>query len=98
MEENILVTTEQLIQKKQELSNLIEKAEGTFLEAAEAAELLECHLYGSPASILKRKFSAKRKEGERVFRDFKAHLNKLEEIALVYDRAERKNHGLLKTD
>lgn len=96
MKESILVTTEYLTQKEEEWKALLEKAEKTFLEVAGSAELLKTVFYGKPVLALEKKLLAQGKGGERAFGMLINHVCRLGDIALVYDKAERRNRDFFK--
>lgn len=98
MPEKILVTTEQLIQRKEEYMELLKEIEKAFLQAAQTMDILERCFCGRPVTDLKRKFLIQEKAGENALKDFKDYVEGLEEIALVYKKTERGNRDLVKTD
>lgn len=98
MEKELLVTTEFLVQKEEEWKDIAAKAEKIFCEAAEGIMALKTVFLGKPVLALKEEFLAEKEEGKNDFKKLSRHLDKLEVIAFVYDKAERENRGFIKTN
>ena len=91
MAEKIVVTSQYLREKQQEWITLLGRAQENLLEAAMDTERLRQHFWGNPARRLQGEFISLGKEGMEAFGRMKTHLRKLEEIASVYEDAERRN-------
>lgn len=91
MAEKILVTTEYIRKKKDEWKGLLKQARTAFLEAADSAEILEEYFCGKPVRTLKQEMKAEVQEGAVAFNILMSHIEKLEDMALVYEEAERSN-------
>ena len=98
MENEVIVTTEFLLQKEEEWKEIAAKAEQIFCEAAESIERLEQIFYGKPVLALKAEFLARKEKGRMDFEALSRHLEKLEVIAFIYDKVERENRGFIKTN
>lgn len=98
MEKELLVTTEVLLQKKEEWKEIAAKAEKLFCEAAGSVETLEQVFCGKPVLALKADFLTRKENGREEFDALLHHLEKLEVIAFVYDKVERENRGFIKTN
>lgn len=98
MENEVLVTTEFLLQKEEEWKKIATKAEQIFCEAAESIDMLEQIFCGRPVLALKAEFLDRKEKGKMDFETLSRHLEKLEVIAFVYDKVERENRGFIKTN
>lgn len=98
MENEVLVTTEFLLQKEEEWKEIATKAEQIFCEAAESIEMLEQIFCGRPVLALKAEFLDRKEKGRMDFEALSRHLGKLEVIAFIYDKVERENRGFIKAN
>ncbi len=95
MGNRIRVTTEGMIQKKEEWEVLLKKEEKIFGEMEEGIKELEPIFAGKPVTMQKKRFMAQSEKGKAVLAGLREHVERLGDIALVYEKAERGNHDTI---
>lgn len=91
MAEKITVTSQDLLKSKEEWTVMLEQAREDFLTAVLDSEKLVQYFDGNPVRKLQREYVSIGKEGMEAFRRLKSHIEKLGEIAVIYENAERGN-------
>jgi len=87
----IAVTSQYLREKQGEWAALLGQAQESFLAAVVDAEKLRQHFWGDPVRELRKEFVSLGEEGTAAFGRMRVHIQKLEEIADVYENGERSN-------
>lgn len=87
----IAVTTGRLRKSREEWSNDLKKLEMCFRETEDMFDRLEQFFMGKPVEAVRKKGVKEQEEGMAALAQLKAHLEKMEKIADVYDQAERSN-------
>lgn len=97
MEEIVKITTEKLKAKGTELLGMADQASFYLQAAEEGMGQIEGCFKARAAERLKTAFGKFAQEGAERIKRLSLHLEKLQEIAVIYEEAERKNE-LVTTD
>lgn len=98
MAEKIAVTTEELKKRQEEWLEEFEKLKACFVETGDLFHKLEQFFMGKPVEAVRRKGLKEQEEGMAALAQLKAHLEKMEEIAAVYEQAERSSVNVATDD
>lgn len=94
MAEKIAVITGKLKKNQEEWLKEFGKLEESFLEIGDLLNKLEQFFMGKSVEAIREKGLKEQEEGVNVLAKMKAHLIKIEEIAAIYDQAERSNRNV----
>lgn len=94
MAEKIAVITDKIKIKREEWLRDLGKVEECFVEAGDLLNKLDAYFMGKPVEIIKEKTFKVQEEGTVVLAGVKVHIEKLGEIAAIYDQAERSNSNV----
>lgn len=98
MAEKITVTSQDLLKEREEWLAVLEKARKDYLAAVLDSKKLVQFFDGNPVRKLQKEFVSAGEEGTKAFRRLKLHIEKLGEIAAVYEEAERGNVDVATND
>lgn len=98
MAEKITVTSQDLLKRQEEWLAALEKAREDYLAAVLDSQKLVQFFDGNPVRKLQREFVSMGEEAAEAFRRLKIHIEKLGEIAAVYEAAERGNVDVATND
>lgn len=95
MAETITITTEALRKRKEEWLEDLGELEKSFAGIETSFHQLEQFFCGKPVGELKTRGLREQREGMNALTQLRAQIEKTEEIAAVYDQAERSNQNVI---